>query len=422
VLDLPIDYRRDRRPLRRPAAFPFDADGGVQPGRGIGASARRYRLTGTTARYVDPLAAGTGASPASPRATMWQELNAVTGPTTIYVRERPGVVMDLSNGPAGSACVDHCEIVAVKDLTTLEPGSVRIRMSAPLVWSSAGGGAYQATMDGNYVFAPYAVIDEKTLDVYGGGQWLTPVANLAAVQAAPGSWAKVGSTIYVRTSDSRAPDGDVAVMKDVNAIATVFKTALYLEGLQLDGGAMGVYAPQATQVTAHRCSMRHARLFGVAALNSDRVNLLEVTATGNGSDGITYTDVTQAIEVGVLSARNGNPITPANNCNGSTGHGESAIIRADGFYLDNQGPNLVDVLGAQSWNIRCRASGSIATQLSQRVGVWAGQGSSIWLDGCDVTSNPELDLKAADADSVISTYGTRYSTVGGLGAVRASRG
>jgi hypothetical protein len=166
--------------------------------------------------------------------------------------------------------------------------------------------------------------------------------------------------------------------------------------------------------------VRYGRLGGVTYQNLARATTLDTITAGNGADGIEYTDTTRGLEVGVTSSRNGNPITPANNCNGTTGHGESSIIRVDGTYLDNQGPNIADVLGASSLNVRCRASGSIATQLTQRVGVWSH--GLVWLDGCDVTGNPEADLKTQDASGAIYHHATRFGSVTGAGVVRAGRG
>lgn len=414
----PLELARSRRPLRRPPAFAWEPEGGVQ-GRGIGAAARRFRVATTATRWLDPIASGNGLTKATPTGDLWAILGAINQPTTIYVRER-AVTLDLAHGGAGTVFVDHCEIIVVKDFDTLEPGSIRHAMSAPLVWTAAGGGSYSAPMAGNYAFTPGNVIDEATLDAYGGGTWLTPVADAAAVAATASSWAKVGSTIYVRTADSRAPDANLLVMKNANNMATVFAgTNLYLEGLELLGGARPFYAPRGGTITLARCKARYGVEEGFGFVDTTRATLIDCAMTGNGSDGVAYTTTPRAVEVRVTSCKNGHPITPTNICNGSSQHA-GEVIRVDGVYLDNQGPNLADVLGAKSWNVRCRASGSIATQPTQQVGVWI-QGTA-WLDGCDIGGNAHADLKAQLEGDVLNVYGTRYATTDGAGVVRASRG
>ena len=256
-----------------------------------------------------------------------------------------------------------------------------------------------------------------------GAEWLQPI-DPAAVAATPGSWAKVSTVIYVRLADDRAPDANVLVMKDVSGFATAFAgDSFYVEGVDIRGGTRCVRAQIGTQVALARVSMRYGRLGGVSLQNLTRSTLLECNVFGNAADGIEYTTTARGLEVGCTSSHNGNVIgAPGNIHNGSTSHGACSIIRVDGTYLDNQGPNLADVLASKSLNVRCRASGTSATQASQRVGVWS-QGN-VWLDRCDVTGNPELDLKAQDVGNTIVHYSTRFATAGGDGVagIRAGRG
>lgn len=416
-----LDLHRGRRQLRRPPAFPWAPEGGVQPGRGIGAAASRYRLATTATRWMAKGAAGNGLTSGTPRGTVWQILNDVDQPTTIYVLEGDGSDLDLSNGIAGSTCVDDVELIVVKDFTTLAPGRRRFTMAAPLVWSDEGGGVWSAPMAGAYAFAPYNVVDEAFLDAYGGGQWLTPRADEAATAANAGSWAKVGTDIFVRTPDSRQPDADVLVLKNINHASTVFAdTSIYFEGVDLVGGAQPWSMPASGTATFARCSARYGRLGGFTFNGATRATLLYCEATGNGADGIAYTSTPRALEVGCSSCKNGDPFVIGNTHNGSSMHSGGSIVRVDGVYLDNQGPDVADVDDGTSWLVRCRASGTTATQSSQQVGVWID--GTAWLDSCVVTGNPEFDIKAQDVGDIVNVYGTRFNTAGGAGTIRASRG
>jgi hypothetical protein len=417
-----LHHRRDDRPLVRPGGFPFEPEGHVQRGRGIGATARRWRLTTTTTRWVAKGGSGDGTTSGTPRGTLWQVLNGVNQPTLVYVLEGDGSDMDLATGFAGSACVDDVEIIVVKSFATLEPGTRRFTMSAPLTWASAGGGVWSAEMAGAYAFLPYNVIDEAFLDAYGGGQWLTPRADQAAVTANAGSWAKVGTTIFVRTSDSRAPDSRVLVLKNVNHTSSpIAGKSVYFEGVELMGGAQPFVKATSGTATFNRCKARYGRLAGFTFNGATRANFFDTRVTGNGADGITYTSTPLALEVGVSSCKNGDPtIAAANNHNGSTAHSGATVVRVDGEYLDNQGPNLADVGGGKSWIVRCRASGTTATQSTQKVGIHID--GTAWVEDSDVSDNEGGGIKAEAEGDVVNLYNCRGVTTAGTGVVRESRG
>lgn len=76
-------------------------------------------------------------------------------------------------------------------------GRVRLlAQDAALTYSSAGSGAYSTTL----ATAPFGVLDEANLDAYGAPTWLTPQANLAAVQASGAGSTRPGrSTSRPRT-------------------------------------------------------------------------------------------------------------------------------------------------------------------------------------------------------------------------------
>jgi hypothetical protein len=420
---LPLRDEADGR-LRPPPGFASLAAsvGGVHR-RGIGASHRSFRLATTAVRWMAKGGAGSGTTPEDPKGTVWQLLNVVNQPTTIYVLEGDGSDLDLATGIAGSACVDDVELIVVRDFTTLEPGTRRFTLAAPLVWSAVGGGVYSAPMAGAYAFAPYNVIDEAFLDAYGGGAWLTPVADQAAVTATPGAWAKVGTNIFVRTTDSRAPDAQVLVMKNVNhASSPIAGKHVYFEGVELLGGAQPFSKATSGTVTLARCKARYGRVGGFTFNGATRANILDCAVTGNGADGITYTSTPLAVEVGVSSCKNGDPtIAPANTHNGSTVHSGGRIIALNCDYRDNQGPNGSHVGGAQVWWVGCRASGSTATQSTQKLGVHI-QGTG-WLDDCDLTGNDEAAVKAELLGDVVNVYNCRGAADWtGAGLVRESRG
>src|SRR5690606_22077650 len=120
----------------------------------------------------------------------------------------------------------------------------------------------------------------------------------------------------------------------------------------------------------YRCGFRYApAMNGVDIRDVAEVYVRECAATDNFADGFGYaidnvhSTVTQALEDRCFSARNGWD-NGAGTSNGSSAHDGALIIRTGGEYAHNHGPNVVDVLGAQSVNIALNSHDGAASGAS----------------------------------------------------------
>lgn len=71
-------------------------------------------------------------------------------------------------------------------------------------------------------------------------------------------------------------------------------------------------------------------------------------------DGFSYQGTSKGIEIGNVGSYNGDGST--NTHNGTTAHGGTKVLRIDGEYNNNHGPNVADVqTNTESININCVA-------------------------------------------------------------------
>lgn len=122
------------------------------------------------------------------------------------------------------------------------PGTVKIgRGVEGLSWSSVGSNSYSTTRSNVRTVLDFTEAGHATKKLKDG---ITPVllpmeklADLAAVQASAGhSWAQVGTTLYVKTHDGRAPDADIVpLLIERNTRLVDADITLYFEGLEIFG-------------------------------------------------------------------------------------------------------------------------------------------------------------------------------------------
>jgi hypothetical protein len=107
-----------------------------------------------------------------------------------------------------------------------------------------------------------------------------------------------------------------------------------------------------------------------------------------------------AVEVGSIGRHNGIP--GQTNQNGSTSHDGGTVIRVNGMYFSNIGPNVADVNeDTHSWNVGCVSCDSrVGVSTTQNVN-WQsyGPGNRMWLDDC-VSVGSLHDLYASSSAAI----------------------
>lgn len=138
-----------------------------------------------------------------------------------------------------------------------------------LTWASAGSGAYSATRS-----SVARVVDTRSVNVFGDYPDLIKVADLAACQALPGSWAQVTTTLYVHLSDSAAvTNANTKAFLTTNAFRTTAPLRLTNFDLEGGGGEGGCLSLQGItgDVIVENCTFKYPGRFSVTGIdNIDR--------------------------------------------------------------------------------------------------------------------------------------------------------
>lgn len=261
------------------------------------------------------------------------------------------------------------------------------------VWTKTAG------MNNTYQYnrtSIFNVFDAKFLDRYGDYQQLVKRNSIAEVDANPGSYYTDGTIVYVRTSDSRVPDDNVRVYLNIDTCSLDNAGKVYLENIHFEGG-LGLLITGSATVTsgfyAKNCSAKYGmyRAGGFTARGTNEAFLQDCVAARNENDGFNYhsytyttpavTIIPKVIEVNCVGRHDG---VTGDNDNGSTIHDGGSILRLNGVYFENVGPNVADVdNGTQAWNLGCVAFKSKASAAGQNADFMTSTGTAeSWFDGC----------------------------------------
>lgn len=400
--------------LTLPGGFPWSPSFDVRTGRG-----RRYstslnptslRTAPVTTIYVSTTGnnANSGATPALAKRNFAPGTGAyssISGATRIVVEAGDYYNDQGWRGLAMTTETTYLEIVA-------SGGRVRmLSQEAALTYSSAGSGAYSATL----ATAPFGVFDEAQVDAYGSGTWLTQQANLAAVQAS-GGWFHSAGVLYVKTYDARSPDRWVcAAQTGKNGfVGNSASLSTYHSGVDWIGFVTGIHAVNSNRTIIEDCRAIASQTDGlrVAACTDGYLFRSEAHASYNG-DGILYGATGNILEVDCVGISNG--WSASDTSNASTAHG-ATVIRCGGVYLNSKGPNVADVISSKSLTLGARIETSRGAGVQGTNVASDGATGKMWLADC-LLDGSTYDLYTLNAGSVIYTRNTGYGATTGPGTV-----
>ncbi|MGN7183687.1 BppU family phage baseplate upper protein [Cytobacillus kochii] len=346
-----------------------------------------------------------GLSEGAPLKSIWA---AITKPDVDIVIVAGGYY-DRANGFGGNSITRSLSIKAKSGET------VKVSISDNLTWTKTVGmtNVYQVNRSSSVL-----AYDKKAVDEYGDYYKLAKKTSIAEVDAEKGSWYTDGVVVYVHTPDSRPADTDVRVMLDLPHVTMNGSSqTLYMEGINLEGGkesinTEGITSPQTAGVFLKNCTFKYTngsnvlRLWGIGRVFSQNC----VVAHGR-LDGFNYhlgsaNVVPDAIEVNCIGRHNGLDEEGDSN-NGSTMHDGGRIIRVNGEYFSNKGPNVIDVNeGGQSWCVGTLAYKSVATvgTISNTDFKNGNVGASkMWLDSC-VSHSSNYSIVTSGNGDASKTY------------------
>ena len=222
------------------------------------------------------------------------------------------------------------------------------------------------------------------------------VGSIAEVEATAGTYFSTNTPsniTYVHMLDGGEPKySKIRICKnyDVFRITASGAITVYIEGLTICGGGYGGFRVTSDGSTRPTVYAKNCRFFG--SLTNSAMYMEGCTSIVQNceaayalDDGFGYHAKTlepRAIEINCEGHHNG---LEGSTDNGSTMHDGGCIIRVNGKYHHNRGPNVADVHNStDSWNIGCHAwRADISGQTSQNADfVCSDSGADMWLDNC----------------------------------------
>lgn len=351
-------------------------------------NADSWKVAATASLYVAPTGNDTtgNGTQALPFRTISKGLTTAAGladaAVNIYITTG---VYNRNQHWAGTACDKHLNVIAVGG-----PVVSSTRFEA-LTWTLHSPNVYRATRS-----TVSRVVDEKFPNVRGTAQQLTKKASIAEVEAAASSWYTDGTTLYVRTQDGRSPDSQLLVLAAVANTTFAHNKTWYMEGIIFEGGSTSVFAcssatiGSAAQLIFNGGGFRYGQGTsgnGLAVTGVPLTILVNAPAYGNEADGRNYHVGTNGINPKVIEincdAFDNGQTDGINNDNGSTMHEAGRIVRVNGTYSFNVGPQIADINTSQAWNLGCTASDSASTASDATdSGFRTLDTASMWLDTC----------------------------------------
>jgi hypothetical protein len=263
----------------------------------------------------------------------------------------------------------------------------------PATWTKTDGqtNVYQATVAS--ITNLHAILDTTYLDSNEQLTKMALVASVALCDSTAGSYYAVDTTVYIHTFDSRATNLDTQIIlmdKTYRPIYVASSTTdfnCYLEGIDIYGGqsALSLAASKVghnLNLIGKNCRFIYsASNYNVFYSQGGNCYFQNCIAAGStDTDGFNYhkspvTDETgTVIEINCVGRNNGTDGTD----NGSTIHDGYQIVRINGVYYGNAGPNLAETnAGTVSWNIGCVMQGSTSNEAAK-----AYDSAEMHMEGC----------------------------------------
>jgi len=343
-----------------------------------------YLLASTADFYVDPVTGDDGnvGSEGAPFATVAQAVTSANSGgaiTTIHLASGEYDHEDTGTLPTLTVA---CNLVCDDNVNRAEVTTA----STETGWVLDGTytNLWKVTVSGD---APIYCYDKGYLDEYGGPSGMIERTQSDANDTA-GSFYIDGNTIYVRTWDSREPDSDFRVVRDLAGLnfgAQLF----YVENVVFRGGSD--YAAVCTNKAGTSCTVNSTFSHSIISAfrwvrnsGSKLVNYRCEAAWSKDQDGFSYATAgsgTDIIEIECFGHHNG--IEEGSTNNGSTSHDSTRIIRVNCEHKFNNAKNVADVSsGTLSWNLGVFSGNAQGPDVGNSINFNCETGAEMWVDSC----------------------------------------
>lgn len=271
------------------------------------------------------------------------------------------------------------------------------------------------------VSSAFSVYDTSLVDNDGKYTPLVPRTSKTEVNNNPGSfYFDSGSGIlYVRRFTNTAPGTDLFVVGS-GSIQLKDNMALYLENVKIEGG--NTVQAWAQNGFRPRFYMKGGALsYGINfGLDCDgAISFVEETrACMNASDNFNYHVSSglecNAVEINVESFGAGSLLREGpENKNGSSMHDGGSVIRINGRYWGNYGPNVIDTTNGSAINVGTEAAASIAPTSTQNRNFGIGASGFVGTGYCHFTRSKGStnDYSAEGGGSIMNVADSQDSGI-----------
>lgn len=319
------------------------------------------------------------------------------------------------------------EIVLARNIYMGVLGNGRARIfgcDLNLVWAVNGtfGNVYQTAIANTSGLR--MAWDSKYPDSHGDFMEYSNAGSLASVSTTPGSFFWDGAIMYVRTIDDRAPDVDIRVWRDTTFRVTGPFT-FYTENIDFVG-IQNVNTREATASNAPlwvgvNCTFGYSDSSGISGSGSFRTEggnsiLVNCTSYKGARDGFNYhwfnstlNNCGWHVEIGCIGRDNG--ATGLGNNQGSTIHDGGKILRINGRYERNEGPNLEDVnTNTVSYNVGCFLGDSYKITTPRQI--QSGSGALMYCVGLTTQGRSDFDA-SLDTGGTVKHYKCSFTRFNG---------
>lgn len=261
------------------------------------------------------------------------------------------------------------------------------------------------------------VFDAKYPDYLGDYKKYVLKSTVAEVEATAGSYAQIGTALYIHSIDDRKPDVDTRpYLSGGQETAQIQQSvSVYVEGIEFEGSFRPFYAqnssanPTGLKIYMKDCKFKYSNNgSGMTVVGAEECFLQNCETSRHYFDGFSYTGAygvePKGIEVDCIGRNIGGiDAGGGTSCNGSTSHKASHIVRFRGSYFENYGANIADVNdGTESWNIACSCHESTITEdVATNSDFMVGNGiSKMWIDSC-VSFGSLYGIASTTADALV---------------------
>ena len=286
-------------------------------------------------------------------------------------------IYDWSNGTVGTVPISNQK----KTFNLIGEGDVYLGAHRGYqTWTLVEG---QSNVYHTSVSSVIEVIDIRN---YSSPLFYEKMNSISEVAGKSGAYYINGSDVYVRTTNNAKPNEKILLNMNNNALQLDDFENIYMENIKFTNTFTMFNTNTLCRLYAKNCDFMFGTGDNTVSIWGEVYSIFQnCRAMYAERDGFNYHvrkgKLPRGIEIDCIGAYNGRD--GGNSNNGSTIHDGGTILRINGEYHHNHGPNIIDVnLGTKSLNIGVYSHHSTATTSLSNVDFRTRDDVDMWLVNC----------------------------------------